>query len=66
MTALLNDIKAFCKENYENGYDAVVECWDDSDHMDFIQHNEITSVEQFKKAYAPMIERRQEIEATIF
>lgn len=66
MDLFVKQIKAFCKKNYNNGYDAVVECWDNSDIIEFIEQHNITSVAEFKKAYAPFIEHRNEVKATAF
>lgn len=31
------EMKAWCLENYENGADTMVECWDTSDYVDNIE-----------------------------
>jgi len=66
MTQLVADIKAFCLANYEAGYDAVVECWDAQDYVEFVEDWNISSVKGFVEAYAPVIDNRREIESTAF
>lgn len=33
---VIENMKAWCLENYENGADTMVECWEDSDYDDMI------------------------------
>lgn len=33
---LIAKMKAWCLENYENGADTMVECWEDEDYEDLI------------------------------
>ena len=64
--ALVDEVKAFCEANYEEGYDACVECWDTQDYQEFIDEWNVTSVEGFVKEYAPIKEHREDIQATAF
>lgn len=66
MTQLLADIKAFCLAHYEEGYDSCVECWDDRDYVEFIEENNVKSVDDFVKEYAPVIGHANEIRSTAF
>lgn len=34
---VIKNMKAWCLENYENGADTMVECWDDQDYDDMIE-----------------------------
>lgn len=63
---LVDQIKQFCIDNYENGYDACVECWDTKDYEEFIAENNVTSVEQFVVEYAPVIEHVEDIRSLAF
>jgi hypothetical protein len=66
MSTLVADIKAFCLAEYEAGYDTCVECWDAEDYVEFVADHDIESIDDFKKAYAPVMDRRREIENTAF
>lgn len=33
-TATIQAMKQWCEDNYENGADTMVECWDDSDYAE--------------------------------
>jgi len=66
MTDLIKEIKKFCKENYLNGYDRCVECWDESDYQEWINDYNINSVESFIESYSFMIERAEDIISTAF
>jgi len=66
MTQLIKDIKSFCLDNYEAGFDTCIECWDTDDYAEFIADHNITSVAEFAKAYQPSIDYANEIKATAF
>ena len=36
---LIMDMKVWCLENYYNGADTMVECWEDSDYDDLISRS---------------------------
>ena len=61
---LIRRLEAFCMENYENGYDTCVECWGKADYEEFINDCNITSVDDFVKAYADIIAHANEIRST--
>jgi hypothetical protein len=63
---LAADIRKFCEAHYEEGYDAVVECWDESDMQEFIDEQGVTDVDDFVSAYAPIRDYRKEIMSTAF
>jgi phage terminase large subunit-like protein len=64
--SLVDDIKAFCVDNYEAGYDACVECWDTADYQEWIHDYKVTSVEGFAKSYQFMIDHANDIRSTAF
>lgn len=66
MDKLIAEIKQFCIDNYENGYDAVVECWDYNDYIEWLSIGNKKTLDEFIKSYAVIIERRSEIESTAF
>lgn len=66
METLILEIKKFCKDNYESGYDYCVECWGDSDFAEWIADFDVATVEGFVNSYAFMIERKSEILSTAF
>jgi hypothetical protein len=63
---LVESIKSFCLANYENGYDICIESWNDSDYIEFIKDFKITSVENFVKSYAFLIDYANLITSTRF
>lgn len=66
MNTLVDAIKAFCLAHYQEGYDACVECWDDREYEAWIEEWEVTSVEEFVKSYACMIDHANEVRSTAF
>ncbi len=66
MKVLLKEVKAFCESNYEYGYDACVECWDDDDYLEWFERKKVTTLSGFKKSYAPLISYRAEMKSTAF
>ena len=66
MKALIAEIKKYALENYENGYDTIVECYEDEELEQYCKDYNITTLEEFKKSYAPVIDHRRDIEATAF
>ena len=34
---MIAEMKAWCLENYENGADTMVECWEDGDYKEMIE-----------------------------
>ena len=66
MDTLIQEIKEYALLNYENGYDGIVECWDDSEYARWINHYKVTSLNEFIKSYAFMIDIADDIKATAF
>jgi hypothetical protein len=66
MDKLIAEIKAFCVANYENGYDSIVECFDYADMIEYIERNKITSLDDFVRSYAVIIDYKNEIKSTAF
>lgn len=66
MKELIEAIKAFCLAHYEEGYDACVECWDDAEYAEWIEDYKVTSVDEFVKSYAFMIDHANEVRSTAF
>ncbi len=58
---LLDNIRKFCLENYEEGYDEVVEAYDDEELQEFIDNFNVTSVKSFIKEYQFLIDHRNDI-----
>ena len=63
---LIDTIKKFCLENYENGYDEFVECYDDVELGEYILDYGIQSLADFKRIAAHRISYREEIKSTAF
>ena len=63
---LLDDIRKFCLEHYEDGYDTIVEAYDDEELQTFIDDFKVTSVKSFIKEYQFLIDHRNEIRAEAF
>jgi hypothetical protein len=63
---LKDDIRLYAEKHYEDGYDVVVECWDDEEYDTFIEQYGIVTVEDFVVAYAPIKAHREDIMATAF
>lgn len=60
MDKTIKEMQAWCLENYENGADTMVECWDDEDYANLI--TESPSTEQAwdtLKAVASVYRERQ-------
>jgi hypothetical protein len=66
VNTLINDIKSFALENYDNGYDRVIECYGDSDLELLIEKNSITTLDDFIAYYGVSIEYSLEIKATAY
>ncbi len=66
MEKLILEIKQFCKDNYENGYDSCIECWGDSDYSEWINDFSISSLDGFIESYKFVIDRKLEIASTAF
>lgn len=66
MNTLIQEIKEYALLNYEYGYDVLIECWDDSEYARWINHYEVTSLNEFIQSYAFMLDYRDEIKATAF
>jgi len=61
---LLQEIRKYCVEHYEEGYDVVVEAYDDEDLQGFIDDYKVTSVKQFVKEFQFLIDHRNEMMST--
>jgi hypothetical protein len=66
MNTLINDIKSYALENYDNGYDRVVECYADSDLAQLIDKQGIKTLDDFIAYYGVSIEYAEEIKATAY
>jgi len=66
MTKLIDNIRKYCIENYENGYDSCVECWDEDDYIFWVLDNNVKSVKGFIKSYAFIIKRDEEMQKTVW
>lgn len=66
MQNLVTEIKTFCLANYENGYDTIVECYGNTDLIEYIEDHKITCLNDFIKSYAPMISYKNEVRSTAF
>lgn len=64
--SLLAEIREFCKENYNDGYDVVVEAYDDAELQEFIDQWDVDSVDKFAMAFQFIIDYRADIVAEIF
>jgi hypothetical protein len=61
---LASEIKAFCNDNFENGYDVPAMCWEDAEYLDWVEKWNVTDIESFIESYAFVIEHRKEIQST--
>tara|TARA_R110000744_G_scaffold362729_1_gene470842 strand:+ start:129 stop:335 length:207 start_codon:yes stop_codon:yes gene_type:complete len=63
---LAGEIKAFCNDNFESGYDVPAMCWEDIEYLDWIEEFNVTGIDSFIDSYSFMIEHRKEIQSTAF
>ena len=63
---LVQQIRDFCIRNYEDGYDTVVECWDQDDLAAYIDEHDIRSKGEVIAVYAPTRAYSAEIMAEAF
>jgi len=66
MNTLINDIKRYAEDNYEYGYDSIVECWDDANYDNWINKYNVKSLNDFIKSYAFMIDYSNDIQSTAY
>jgi hypothetical protein len=66
MKELAIEIQAFASANYDKGYDAIVECWELLDVVEFIIKYEISTLDGFIEEYQPILDNRMEVELEIF
>ena len=64
--SILEKVKLFCIENYNNGYDEFVECYEDIELEEYIIHWEIKSIKDFIEVSRARREYREEIQNTAF
>lgn len=66
MNKLINDIKRYSEDNYENGYDAIVECYSDKELMELVDEQGIKTLQAFIEFYGASIDYANEIKSTIY
>ncbi len=61
------DMKAklilLARKNYNNGGDAMIECWDDADYVDFIEENGENSEKELLELMGILEDRQKEHDA---
>jgi hypothetical protein len=63
----IEKLKKLAMDNYENGGDTMIECWDKSDWLEFIQNNEGKDlVAELKSDMQLMKDREDDIKGEIF
>lgn len=69
MEKLIAKLKQIAKDNYNNGGDGMVECWDDREYIKFINRCKEFGEdveEEFYKSMAVYKSHREDIEGTAF
>ena len=66
MDKLINDIKKYANNNYDCGYDIIVECWDEARYITWVKTYNVETLEQFIESYAFMIDYTNDIKSTAY
>lgn len=59
MEKLVEEMKQWCVDNYENGADTMVECWDTEDYLELIQEAGAEGAWDILKRVAGVYRERQ-------
>jgi hypothetical protein len=59
MEKLIEEMKAWCLENYDKGADTMVECWDTEDYVELIQGCTPEQAWDYLKSIAAVYYERQ-------
>jgi len=56
LSNLVMEIKSYCLNNYDQGWDHPIECWSDVDYLDYIYKYKIRTLKDFVKDYGEIVE----------